>query len=79
MIVIICAYIQHNNNRITKDTSTIESTYKSIHLHISYQGNKLLLMNANANSVWDYHVPPDHRMVEPNISLANHPRAIFQP
>ena len=35
-------------------------------------------MNLNTNRGWDYHVPPDHRLVDPNISLANHSRAIFQ-
>jgi len=56
----------------------IESTYKPIHLHIRYQGKNLLLMNAKANPIWDYHVPPNHRLAEPNLSSANHPCAIFQ-
>jgi len=35
IIVIIHVYNQHNNNRNSKDTSAIESTYKPVHLHIT--------------------------------------------
>lgn len=35
-------------------------------------------MNAKSNLLWDYHIPPDHRLAEPNLSSANHPHAIFQ-
>lgn len=69
---------QHNNNKNIKGTSTIETTYKPVHLHIICQGKNLLLMNEKVNQIWDYHVPPDHRLAELNISSANHPRAIFQ-
>ena len=27
-------------------------------------------MMQNPNPGWDYHVPPDHRMDEPNLSIA---------
>lgn len=75
---IINAYNQHNNNRNIKDTSTLQCTYKPVHLHVRYQGKNLLLMNAKANLGWDYHVPPDHKLVDPNLSSTNHLHAIFQ-
>jgi len=56
----------------------MESTYKPIYLHIIYQRKNLLLMNAKANPGWDYHVPPDHRMVEPILPSTIHPHVIFQ-
>jgi len=35
-------------------------------------------MNAKSNLGWDYHVPPDHKMVEPILSSVIHPCAIIQ-
>jgi len=40
--------------------------------------NNLSLMMKNPNSGWDYYIPPNHRMVEPNLSSTIHPYAIFQ-
>ena len=38
----------------------------------------LSLMMQNPNPGWDFHIPPNHIMVGPNLSSAIHPRAIFQ-
>jgi len=46
--------------------------------HRNTRRNYLLLMMQNSNLGWDFHVPPDHRMVKPNISSAIHPHAIFE-
>jgi len=35
-------------------------------------------MMKNTNAGWDFHVTPDCRMGEPNISSSIHPHAIFQ-
>ena len=32
-----------------KDITTINATYEPIHLHMKYQGEELLLMNAKSN------------------------------
>lgn len=34
---------QHINNRNNKDTTTIESPYKPVHLHMKYQGQGTLI------------------------------------
>ena len=46
--------------------------------HRNTRRNSISLMMENPNSGWDFHVPIDRRMVEPNLSLAIHPRSIFQ-
>ena len=40
--------------------------------------NNISLMMQKPNPRWDFHAPPDHIMVEPNLSSAIHPCAIFQ-
>jgi len=51
---------------------------KQYNTHINTRRNNIIVMMQNPNPGWDYHVPPDHRMDEPNLSLSIHPRAIFQ-
>ena len=46
--------------------------------HINTRINNLSLMTQSRSSGWDFHVPPDHRMVDPNLSSPIHPCAIFQ-
>ena len=55
------------------DTTTMSSTYELVHFDIKSKGRELLLMNAKANQVWDFHVPPNHRLFEPNISFNQSP------
>jgi len=69
---------QYINNKNNEDTTTINTTYNPILLQIKYQGKELLLMNSKGNMVWDYHVPPDHRLAKPNLCSANHPYTMFQ-
>jgi len=68
------AYNHHNTKINIKDTSSIKSTYKPLHLYIRYQEDNLLLMNVKSNLGWDYNVPPNLRISEPNISSSIHPR-----
>ena len=35
-------------------------------------------MNAKSNPGWDYHIPPNGRMAETNLSSTIHHHAIFQ-
>ena len=46
--------------------------------HRDTSRNNLSLMMQNPNLGWDFHVPLDRRMAEPNVSSAIHPCAIFQ-
>jgi len=38
----------------------------------------LSLMNVETNWGWDYHIQPNQRLAEPNLSSANHPLAMSQ-
>jgi len=40
--------------------------------------NSFISMMQNTNPGWDFHIPPDYRMVEPYLYSSIHPRAIFQ-
>ena len=42
------------------------------------RGNSLILMVHNPNQGWDFHVPPDCRIIKPNLSSTIHPCTIFQ-
>lgn len=46
--------------------------------HRNTRINNLILMMQNPNLGWDFHIPPDRRMVEPNLFSSIHPCAIFQ-
>jgi len=46
--------------------------------HRDTKRNTLSLMMKNSYLGWDFHIPLDRRMAEPNLSLAIHPHAIFQ-
>jgi len=46
--------------------------------HRDTRRNNLILIMKNPNLGWNFHVPPDCKMVEPNISSSIHPHAIFQ-
>lgn len=67
-----------SNNINTINTSVIESTYKKVHLHMKTKAMNLSLMNVETNWGWDYHIQPNQRLAEPNLSSANHPLAMSQ-
>ena len=47
-------------------------------IHRNTRRNNLILMMQNPNLGCEFHIPPDRRIDEPNISSFIHPYVIFQ-